>query len=358
MNSSQDNVVPIRKSESKPNKAGRGDFFAIDSRAWTKVCDLGIGKAVAYLVLANGTGADNRTTSWSVNAIEQYTGMPRGTAKQMIEILIQEELIRQDKGGKRPRYYVLPMKDAEGNDLGSDWIWLPNAIVGGVDGEQNPVDRIYTAHNLAALRLYIELYHAQDLPSVGGVNWSYLCEPYDRERIGERGKYVIWGFSSKGHLTASPSAPFIHLTGKIDKGTKRDAGWPIFWDSLEILRLTGLVDLVGMVLTGDGREAKILHPYDIENGTDGERDIAYAAEEAAKELLDDGMAKRADGLLLLPAEKHLKNVQMVGILRLVYRAKTSATASWYDPTKWENWLTKYREIAGKTVENNVTSSRG
>ena len=40
-------------------------FFAIDRRAWARVCALGLNAAVAYLVVACGTGGDNRTTSLS-----------------------------------------------------------------------------------------------------------------------------------------------------------------------------------------------------------------------------------------------------------------------------------------------------
>jgi hypothetical protein len=41
---------------------GRGGFFAVDRRAWALVCGLGMNPAVAYLVLAHGTGGDNRTS--------------------------------------------------------------------------------------------------------------------------------------------------------------------------------------------------------------------------------------------------------------------------------------------------------
>ena len=52
---------------------GQGDFFAIDRRAWARVCGLGINPAVAYLVLARGTGANNRSSSCAAPAAEIYT---------------------------------------------------------------------------------------------------------------------------------------------------------------------------------------------------------------------------------------------------------------------------------------------
>jgi hypothetical protein len=50
-------------------------FFAVDRRTWERVCELGLNRAVAYLVLARGTGKTNRETAWSVMAIENYTGI-------------------------------------------------------------------------------------------------------------------------------------------------------------------------------------------------------------------------------------------------------------------------------------------
>ena len=63
---------------------GQGDFFAVDRRAWARACSLGINTAVTYLMLARGTSADNRTSTWSVQAIEKYTSVSRGRAQAAI----------------------------------------------------------------------------------------------------------------------------------------------------------------------------------------------------------------------------------------------------------------------------------
>jgi hypothetical protein len=44
-------------------------FFSIDRGAFRCAAVGGLNSAVAYLVMARGTGPDNRTTQWSVNAI-------------------------------------------------------------------------------------------------------------------------------------------------------------------------------------------------------------------------------------------------------------------------------------------------
>ena len=89
-------------------------FFAVDRRAWARVCSLGINPAVAYLVLACGSGRDNRTTRWSDHAIQKHTGISRGRTDKAMAELKTIGLIREDKGGKYPRYYIMPAQDVPG----------------------------------------------------------------------------------------------------------------------------------------------------------------------------------------------------------------------------------------------------
>jgi hypothetical protein len=94
--------------------SGRGGFFAIDRRAWARVCALGLNAAIAYLVLARGSGGDNRTTSWSVHATEERTGIARNRARMAIEALLKGGLVRRDKGGQHPRYFIMPAHEVPG----------------------------------------------------------------------------------------------------------------------------------------------------------------------------------------------------------------------------------------------------
>ena len=61
--------------------SARGGFFAVDSRVWAWVCQQEMNLAVAYLVLARDTGPDNRTTTWSTNAVGTYTSISRHRAR-------------------------------------------------------------------------------------------------------------------------------------------------------------------------------------------------------------------------------------------------------------------------------------
>jgi hypothetical protein len=278
---------------------GRGDFFAVDRRTWAMAFDtVGLYAALAYLVLARGSLADMRTTSWSAEAINHRTRLNWRQAKEAIGKLIGAGLIRQDKGGSKPRYYVMPahliqgcegfiappltpaekdlhgrMRKARNKDLtiaisgqeykiacdlalkgyaakrhgGSDyswwsalnpktaevetppeWIWLPNALVDGVSGETPPIEVVRESGRPTALRLLVDLYGAQSLAENDGVHWRQLRKYYERERVGQQGIYVVWGFTQKNEQSWS-SAPFVkpHMTGKMvdaDDGHKHDAG--------------------------------------------------------------------------------------------------------------------------------------
>jgi len=94
----------------------RGGFFAVDSRAWALVCRAGMNAAVCYLVLARGTGPDNRTTAWSINAVERYTGISRHRGADAIQSLQKIQSIRQTEVGTRPRYFLTPAHELPGFD--------------------------------------------------------------------------------------------------------------------------------------------------------------------------------------------------------------------------------------------------
>jgi hypothetical protein len=66
-------------AEANPTRVS-GGFFAIDRGAFRCAAVDGLNAAVAHLVMARGTGPDNRTTQWSVHSIEQRTGISRSAA--------------------------------------------------------------------------------------------------------------------------------------------------------------------------------------------------------------------------------------------------------------------------------------
>jgi hypothetical protein len=137
---------------------GIGEFFAIDRRAWHHVCSLGLNEAVgAYLVLARGTGPDNRTTAWSTNAVEKYAGIARSRAKKAVDrLLASQSVLRDDVTSSY--YYLAPYPLRTSKLSEPEWIWLPNALVDGAADEIAPIKLLRPTHNLSALRLFVKLY--------------------------------------------------------------------------------------------------------------------------------------------------------------------------------------------------------
>src|SRR2546430_17053420 len=75
---------------------------------WAKACDIGMHAAITYLILARGSGKDNRTASWSAEAVNDRTSITWRAAKKAIGQLVDAKLIRRDKAGSHPRYYIMP----------------------------------------------------------------------------------------------------------------------------------------------------------------------------------------------------------------------------------------------------------
>jgi len=237
--------------EKKKNKSG---FFAIDLRSWDRVCSLGLNPAVAYLVLARGTSANNETTAWSVHAIENYTGISRSRAHDAIRKLVEADLVQQLRGGTRPKYNLIPWGQQPGNrvpkrepmsdsqelvfnqikdgvgitakqrsvayalvrkgwvkkentnvyskcleqpEAKPDWIWLPNELVTGAGAETPPVERLRQNQDPMTLRLFIDFYHEQNLREDGGISRKFIYQEFDRVEVGQQAQFTIWGFRNE-----------------------------------------------------------------------------------------------------------------------------------------------------------------
>jgi hypothetical protein len=87
----------------------RGGFFAIDRQTWGKTCSLGMNEAVAYLVLAQGTAGNNRSTSWSTTSLKSYAGISWERGRAAIQRLIEAGIIRyaEKHSVQKPRYELL-----------------------------------------------------------------------------------------------------------------------------------------------------------------------------------------------------------------------------------------------------------
>jgi hypothetical protein len=248
----------VTEQDKKPGSS-RGNFFAIDRRSWALACAEGINAAVAYLVLARFSGRDNSTTAASVNALENYTRISRHRSQRAIQALCDRGLVRQVAAGTRPRYTLAPYAAVPNvappamspeqlavyerirageqtlprdlvrlrnalmkagwiergvgggfavrvqRDLlhNPSWIWLPNSIVDGAAGEVPPCELLRQTQDTTVLRLFVDLYYEQHLTEHGGIARNVIWQNWDREKIGERGEHVVWGFRSSGNSWVS-----------------------------------------------------------------------------------------------------------------------------------------------------------
>jgi hypothetical protein len=280
-----------------------GGFFAIDRRTWKELCERGtINEAAAYLVLAQGTGGSNRLTSWSVTSLKTYAGISWARGTQSVQRLTELGFLRpaDNSTKERPRYELpsyeqitqalsdikfkplndyerllikkiqdgalvkranatlskleaagLLRRDVSGNysvinsipleAVEPEQIWLPNTIITGTHrNEELPIRRLRSAGDLWTLRLFIDLYHAQNLRDDGGISPAVLRQQYERKMVGEQGIFRIWAFRP-GIRTIWWNGPFSpHETRK---KAKPEDDHPI-WDSVYRLERQGLLVFV------------------------------------------------------------------------------------------------------------------
>jgi hypothetical protein len=362
-------------------------FFSIDLGAFRYAAIGGLNSAIAYLTMARGTGRDNRTTQWSIHAIETRTAISRPNAKNAVQDLLKRGVCKRIRTGKHPIYELVPGKQIPSGPFTRDEqaaiaavrnkeplhpahqavaealtargifrqvskktyeidqaaidalveplaVWLPNALIDGVANEVPAVELIRQTRNLHALRLLIELYAVQFLPHYGGVPHELLKGNCKRDKVGEQGAFVVWGFRPT-NMTAGRRLYRHFLTGQYiprPDGKREDAGMVVaFWPAVETIKRLGLVEMVGMLLDGDDDAAEIIHPYAINGGEPAEFEVATAAENAAWEMLTEGQRiwHEYNEYKLVPVLKHIEKAAMVEIVRLRYRPHTAATAAWY-----------------------------
>lgn len=392
----------------------KGRFFAIDARIWAKVTAYGMNEAVAFLVLACGTGHGNRSTNWSTNAVMKYAGVGWERAKNAIERLtaggfircaeghtaskpcyelaayqelveheaaknppatleyFEKELLADLQAGKQPRYKTgrnraqrlckrgLLRKDAQGaytlpgaatEDSGDNFIWLPNEIVTGTTGgEESPARRLRSAGCIWTLRLFVDLYSAQNLRDDGGISPRLIWRSFDRREIWEQGAYVIWGFR--------PGQSFHRWTGPFAAHSSRRKAEPQdespAWKSLQLLQSMGLLSFVPHIFENDTDTAEPIHAYGI--GATGEvlleREIGDAADQAARAMALPSKLEVAEENgyeYFCPILKTNPTAQMIGVARLTYRPHTRRTAEWFAELNRtaQGWIETFERLAEK-----------
>jgi len=394
---------PLRSETAPPSHdrsgaEGPGHFFAVDRRAWATACRVGLNPAVAYLVLARFTWRDNRTTKAGTNAVEQHTGIARLRAKAAITQLVAAGLLTKPEGSSTMRtvvaahevprcegfrqpldgeeqaavelvrsgarvpkwqrwraeaaagkgwlghvqaglFEVLPEPSRE-----PDWIWLPNAIVDGAAAEVPPVEQVRKSNDVLLLKLLVDLYHAQCLSYDGGIHFRTIRQEFKRAKVGRLGSFDIWGFVADTERMW-PKPPFLQFS------SEREGWGEAVWPRWSALRGLGLVQVIPHLVEADSDDAEVIHPYGMpQAGEAAERELGEAAHQAGRSLISQAQWERAATELgnwpwLAPIPRQITGVQMVGIARLRYRARTTATAAWYSRmADWRKRAEEYRAL--------------
>ncbi len=399
----------------KTRKKGNGEFFRIDSRIWAKVTAYGMNEAVAYLVLANGTGHSNTATRWSTKSVMGYAAIGWERAKAAIERLIAGGFIRRAAShtDSRPRYELatyrelvehesaknppaapdyyereflrdlqavkqptnkkgfkqaerlrergLLSRDAEGiyklpepvTEGSSEYsIWLPNAIVTGTShGEESPIQRLHSAGCIWTLRLFVDLYTAQNLRDDGGISKSLIWQTFDREKIGEQGAYTIWAFKPDNIYHWLFTGPFIAHADRKKVDPKDQSPT---WVSLQLLERMGLISFVPLIFENDTDTAEPIHVYGLGQAAEVsiEREIGAAANRAARAMCLPSKLQKAEleeFRYYCPILSTKPTARMVGVARLTYRPRTKRTAAWFAELHQNGavWIETFGKLAEK-----------
>lgn len=290
-------------------------FFAIGLAEWRQACEIGLNPAVAFLVLACGTGRDNQTTAWSANAVQEYGGIRWERAKPAIEQLMSAGLVSlADTSTKaRPRYKL---------KISDDRIWLPKNVVMPIAGEEPVVHRLRQVQDVMVLRMFVELYHAQNLASDGGVSRSVFYRKYDKTVCRDVGNLVYLGFDD--------ARTWVHWTTPITQVHQAKAGTeqqsPIF-ARIKTLTEMGLIQEATYLFESASSEAEILFPV---NGPEPEeRSIHATAYEVVEANLQGGSALLDQHDYVMPVYRHQQSAELYGIFRMRFRAQTANTGAWY-----------------------------
>lgn len=393
------------KAVDEGKKGDRGEFFAIDYRAWQRACELGLNTAVAYLLLARGTLRDNRTTRWSVHATEGRTGISRPKAKIAIDKLKANGLVENlESSPTRPKRllvsgHLLPNlspanqaiskkaaeliakmpleasaltedeKEALDGPIAMgmvrydgwqyqqvdqlaeepDWIWLPNSLVDGAEDETPPVENLRQVQSVVPLRLLIDLYHVHSLTFSAGIPPTMMCLDYETEEIAHQREFRVWDVW-EGDTQVSNHAPFFQPFRRSANGNLKQARKD-FWEAVSILRALKYLDFICHIFDGDGPDAEIIHPFQYncdKDMTEAENDLHWAAQQAAIALLPAHLRPALFENDIVPVYAHVRHVTAKGIARLRYRPKTLVTSQWMALSrKWERLTSHYSALAAK-----------
>ncbi len=313
----------------------KGKFFAVAAHDFHFACALGMNEALAYLVCACGSGKDNATSKWSVNALYNYCGVSRHRGKAAFDELLGKGLLKLKKGGKHPIYTIPKTKP-------DDLIWLPNALITGAVGETPPVKRVRETSDVMILRLLVDLYGHAYIAEEGGVARSIVRVEYKRRLLVRRGEYAFYGFDEPtticfvNHEVVEP-----HL----DCSSGERKSQPFFY-RVRILVGLGLLQWVPTLF--DSPDGEVI--YALQDPFSAE--AAPHLESIVRDLLTErhtGLDSKHDHIAAVFS--HFLNPVMFDVLVPRYRQKTRVTRQGFAASKAreEYWRAKFAALGSSIL---------
>lgn len=299
----------------------RGHMFLVDVPTYAAVCDLGDPDVAAvYLILAAGTGADNRTSTWSREAVNKRTGLNWRKADAAMEKLERAGLLRwlSGKGTRKPRLYLPQVEtrpamqkhveeladrlecggsqpftasEKAAATIGKSQGWfvqdeagmfqfvperpmvkayLPMSLVGDEKGKaiagSTMVERIRMSRDHMAFRLLVDLYALQDLAEHGGVNRHWLEHQFTRgETSTDTGSIRVWVFTAKTLSARVQSGPLAHHWRKpTAEETKAGInGAKDFYERVQILDDAGVLEWAYHLAEDEAEGSTTIYPVGV-----------------------------------------------------------------------------------------------
>ena len=331
--------------QAKDKATGTGDFFAVDIIMVKQIIDdQGLREACAYLVMATGTGKDNRSTNWSANAVQNYTGISVRRAKDAVNNLCAAGFVGRLPGGSKqhPKYKL----DVAADNEYSRFIYIPKQFTTGAADEKTPLERIRVSNDGGLLFLMLQVYDRSNIADDGGLSYDDAFVRYGAELIAKKGIYNLWGFEvERGQL----------MTQGIAKDHMYSNSYEPFWERLAKLQKLGLIYPCATVFDSEDGEVVFTLEDPFKNGAD----IEVISDKAFDVMPDTYHARmeQYDFNVLIPSEYGTPVLKGIYVTR--YRQKTKLTAAGMAAhlerqTAYVNTLLE--QYPNETVEQNLVTA--
>ena len=243
-------------------KGRGGNFLAIDRTTWGRLWEVETGNRLnlvtAFIVILAGTGSDHQLSKWSAKACEQHTGMGKPRAKVAIVELIEHGFVAHSERSTKlyPQYRLPPIP------LDSDPIFLPVAMITGIEAEASMLRRVRETGDPLLLRMLVDLYGLVQLDATFGVPITALSETpptdYPSRKVFELGVHSVWAMRLGGSKTAKGAWASYHRT----ESRSNDKAWEDFWPRVAMLEKIGAIWYEAWIFDSDEPDAEPLFPVD------------------------------------------------------------------------------------------------